>query len=905
MLSKKLRNENETKKEFVARIVKQSNSSDTGGYAAPNIVKLQQNLKLAKQQLKPNTVLRPRYPYDETEFNFFVGFWLLDSCEDWDHATLFELYKDTNGNPRCKFYDGTQNHLREVNPNDLYTTSNPVSPLGNDIEVELLSSRSLRFINNDHLTTDDLRSTMMIQNGDDDLAICQFFTDWDGSADDAGYGSVENISMFRRLPARPDIQMDNLPSTIDWTNPIEIFNYVNDFYFYLGMPQKAVSLQQNNYIGWQEAEDLRLKFINEGVVRTAKVSDKKRAGKHIGVWKTQFPDDFPITTIHTQEFHHMNAGSNVYIHGFKGAFKVLNGNHKVSAVPPTFSLSTPEPWQLAESREHYIHINFDSSNICDNYDPCKHGIATIEAQHGPIKATTNYRDLFAALYDYNSTVWGPGTHSRIRAWINDSFMIPDTFNELKAGIASGDLFVLTNNFRTYTANHRALVYHNPFVQGGNIRFPAVNINDPFGLGQMEFNSKFDYDIDIKNYLCPNKTYSLFFTVTGPTNPDEPLSEILTTLGLGYPSNGTEVVFQANPWGVFPAPLTDTYGTHDWRLFAAVDNDPSTIEYQLYHNFVFGVIDSKYTGCKKVGYIRIGDEDSFDSPYLLLSTRSLAFGRADMPNNKIKSNSIIGLATCVAKLNEHNVDRIIIDMRDNGGGFAHLPSAYGVPFGGNRIGLKNSIGFPGNGNRDPIQINGCGLQTANDTLQQNNTVDELINVDELYAIFPQGVFRGTCENKKELIILTNSHAASAGDMLPHAFIGPDSNATVHDLGHNVFARIIGDIDGRLWSGVKSYDGLALDPLNHNLWEGGEPRTAVYLACEAGLLNSDRHGTLVNEQKWTQPNVLLPTWYDKTVWQDLGLTKPLLKYPLCKHKKCLPKFDCPKTWRDVHLEYAIRK
>ncbi|QKF93492.1 tail specific protease [Fadolivirus algeromassiliense] len=904
-MNRNLRHENESRKDFVSRLVKESNRGDVCECRPQNFVVAQQKLK-SKQAVKSNSKSKQAVKNKSkstSEFDFFVGFWLLDSCEDWNHFTLFELYKDSECNPRCRFYDGTQNHLREVNANDNYSIFNPVSPIGDDIEVEVLGPRSLRFVNNDHYTTDDLRSTMKIQDGDDNSAVCQFFTDWDGSADDPAYGSVENVSIFKRLPVRPEIQMNHLPSSIDWTNPVNIFNYVSEFFFYLGQPHKAVSLQQNNYLGWEEAEDLKNTFFTTGITRTATVSDKNRAGKYIGVWKTQFPGDFPVTTIHTQEYHHMNAGSTVHIHGFKGAFKVLNGVHKVSALPPSFSLSTPEPWQLNESREHYIHVDVDTSNICEDYDPCKHGVATIEAHHGPVRATTGYRDFFAALYDYCITVWGPGTHSRLRAWINENFLIPDTFDELKSGIANGDLFLLTNNFRTYTANHSANVYHNPYVVGGNLRFPEVNLNDPFGLGEMAYDEKFNYDIDIKNYLCKDKTYSLFFTVTGPTNPDEPLSEILTDLELGYPSNGTQVVFKVNTWGVFPEPLVDEYGTHEWRLFGAVDNDPATIQYQLHHNYVFGVIDKKYTK-RRVGYIRIGDEDSFDSPYLLLSTRSLAFGRADMPNNKMKSNSIIGLATCIAKLNEHQVDKIIIDMRDNGGGFAHLPSAYGVPFGGNRIGFRNAIGFPGNGNRNPLDINGSGLQTANDSLQQNNTVDELINVDELAAIFPEGVFRGTECHKKEVILLTNSHAASAGDMLPHSFIGPDPNSTVHDLGHNVFARIIGDIDGRLWSGVKAYDGLALDPLNHNLWEEGEPRSAVYPATEAGLLNNDRHGTLVNEQPWTRPNVLLPTWYDKTVWQDLGLIKPLLKYPLCKHKKGLPKFNDPKTWRDVHLEYAIK-
>lgn len=868
-----------------------------------------QNHQKVQQKLKSLNLIKSKkviHNVNNCDTNIFVGFWILDSCEDWNLNTLFELYKDENGILRCQFYDGTQPHLREINANDLFTPSNPVSPAGLNIETEILNARSLRFINNlPIVTTDDLTSTFRIQDGNDNLAISQFYTTWDGSADDPHYGSVENLSIWKRLPVRPQIQMNYLPSPIDWTNPINMFNYVNEYYFYLGMPQKAVSLQQVDFIGSQEAEALRLKFLSTGVERVSTVSTKKRADKYIGVWKTQFPNLYPITTIHTEEPHHFNSGSTVEISGFKGPFKRLNGTHKVSAIPSTVSLSTPEPWQKKESREYFIYVQVDTSDIEVEYKPCKYGVATIKAQHGPVTPTTNYRDFFAALFDYNVTVWGPGTHSRIRVWRDNQFLVPETFDELKAGIADSSLTLLTANFRTYNASTGSIVYHNPFIQGGNIRFPAVNINDPFGIGQIEYEEKYNYDIDIKNYLHPNKTFSLFWTITGPILPEQPLTGSLLDLGLGYPSNGSQIVWKTNTWGVFPEPLVDEFGTHDWRLFAAADNDPGTVEYQLYHNFVFGIIDKKYTKNKKIGYIRIGDEDGFDSPWDILAARSLAFGRNDMPFNKIKSNQIFGLATIVAKLNQFGVEKIILDIRDNGGGFAHLPSAYGYPFGGNRIGFTSSIGFPGNGNRDPIQISQSGFKTAFDSLQINNTTDELIDTDELASLFPQGVFRGNDDCRKELIILTNTMAASAGDMLPHTFLGPDPNTTVHDIGHNVFARIVGDIDGRLWSGLKSYDGLAIDPLNYNLSQNGEPRTCVYLATEAGLLNSDRHGTLVNYQKWTQPNILLPTWFDTTVWQDLGLTEPKLKYPLCKHQKGCPDFEDPSSWRDVILEYAITK
>lgn len=925
MLTKKLKNFNfsykmekptSTRRDFFRNLLAISDERDPIEGRKRNYIKNKAKLLELTKNLKVEEECIP--PVSDEQFQmgkFFVSFWLLDSCEDWDHATLLQIYQDEFRNLRCKFYDGTQKNLREVNDNDMFSTGNPVGVNSLtfeqiiDVPVELLDARAIRFTNTvPHLTTDDLRSTMRIQDDNDNLGICQFFTDFDGSADDAHYGSVENLSMFRRLPARPNIQMNDLPSEVDWTNPVNQFNYVNEFNFLLGMPQKAVSLQQINYLGWQKAEELRIKFLTTGVERVAQVSDKKRGGKYLGVWKTQFPDQYPVTTIHTQEIHKFNPGSIVHIHGFKKEFKILNGAHKVSSLPPTFAESTPEPWQFKDSREYYIHIQVDTSNIECEYKPCRHGTPCIKAQHGPVTATTEYRDFWAALYDYNVTVWGPGTHSRIRSWIDENFQIPETWAELKAGIADTEngLVPFTNNFRTYTANLRETVYHNPTVQSIGVRFPAVNINDPFGLGNIESDEKYNYDIDKENYLDHNRTYSLFWTVTGPVLENEPLTSML--LDLGYPSNGSQVAWTVNPWGVFPEPLIDEFGTHDYRLYGAADDTTESILTQLHKNFIFGMVDEQYTCGKKIGYIRIGDELSFDLPFLYLTTRSLVFGRNDMPFNRIKSNCIFGVANCVAKLNEFGVERIILDIRSNGGGFAHLPSAFAVPFGGNRIGFRNALGFPGTGNRDPLPVSESGFKTGFDTLQINNVTDELINTDELYNLFPQGVFRGTQNNRKELVILNSTQSASGGDMLPRAFVGTDANSQVHDIGGYVTSWYVGDINGVLWSGIKAFDGIAVNTLGeHNLYQNNEVRSSVYLACEAGLLNSDaigdEPGNLVNPQVWTQPKILLHSWYSETIWQDLGLIKPRQEYPI--ENKGKPNFDVRESWRDVNFEYAIAK
>src|SRR4029079_6826760 len=103
-----------------------------------------------------------------------------------------------------------------------------------------------------------------------------------------------------------------------------------------------------------------------------------------------------------------------------------------------------------------------------------------------------------------------------------------------------------------------------------------------------------------------------------------------------------------------------------------------------------------------------------------------------------------------------------------------------------------------------------------------------------------------------IRVPSTHTASGGDMFPHSFLGPNPGSRVHDLGFNVFARIMGDIDGVLWSGIKPLSGPGLDPVNPDLVDlNGQPRTPLYMTSDSGLLFEDRLGTLVNPQNWTQP------------------------------------------------------
>ena len=156
---------------------------------------------------------------------------------------------------------------------------------------------------------------------------------------------------------------------------------------------------------------------------------------------------------------------------------------------------------------------------------------------------------------------------------------------------------------------------------------------------------------------------------------------------------------------------------------------------------------------------------------------------------------------------------------------------------------------------------------------------------------------------EVIVLTSSISASDGDVFPHGFLGTDPEGTVQDLGNNVTARIMGDIDGRIYSALTGNDAPPITPLKPKYVDStGAPRTPFYMVIDAGMLFLDRNGFIVNPTPATRPNPLLAGWYDQTEWQDIGLTPNLVSYPL-GNLKPLPKFNKRQTWRDVWLENAI--
>ena len=825
------------------------------------------------------------------EFDRFIGFWLLDSITENVDGVCLEFFRNESGECKAKVYNGTQLNIRENNANDNFVNFFPFSNVGDVMEAEVLNASSLRLytvVPSGAVTiADQLTSTFRIQDEDNDLGFACIKTAVQ-TGDDAAYGGLITALKFIRLAEPPVIQRNGQPSLVDWNNPVEVLKYVWEYNLYRGQSQKADILNQTEYIGFDNYVEALNTMLTTGVVREAKSSIELRKSGYIGVWKTQFPDQFPVTTIHTEGVHQFNVGYTVEITGFSGEYDILNGTHKIADNLPSGGLvNTVTPWADETTRENYIHIQLDTSDITVDYDPNLHGRGIIKSQVGPVTPDIGYRDFYAACVDLVLNSFGGGTHTRMVGWLNASGKFPETFDELKAIILAGTAGLAQTRGRVYSASAGPPVYWNPAATGGNLFFTEFNINDPYGLGLFaRENPLANYDIDLQNYMIPNKTFNTFWR-----NPE---------------SDPEKVEFTTNFFGQKP--------DDSWTFYGG-DND-----FAKHGLFVGGIIDPKYLPIKKekckrkckckehkyhckkdtVAYIRLIQEAAWDNNQFL---NSLTFGRDDM-ESKVKSNVTAAMAALVTRLNtccSKRPDRFIFDIRANFGGFVYMAEAIGACFGGNRSNVINPyLSFPGDGSRDPVNIATSSFKSAFDTFQSNATIGGNLNVDETEQVFgPNAVVKNA-----DLIILTSSFAASGGDAVPHTLISGDPNATVHYIGGGVKSAIVGEIDGRLWNAFQGFSAVPVDTVNPQLeTAGGDPRSSVYMVVEAGIVGTDQVGFFVNSKKHFIPDLTLPSWYDQTSWVDLGYVEtPDSFYPL-KCKKTSPKPFDQASWRDVILERAI--
>eukprot|EP00211_Chloroparvula_japonica_P005172 CAMPEP_0119120966 /NCGR_PEP_ID=MMETSP1310-20130426/1788_1 /TAXON_ID=464262 /ORGANISM="Genus nov. species nov., Strain RCC2339" /LENGTH=926 /DNA_ID=CAMNT_0007110489 /DNA_START=42 /DNA_END=2818 /DNA_ORIENTATION=+ len=821
-------------------------------------------------------------------FEEFLGNWTLESIDDWNDNSQIEFFVGSDSFFYARLYTGFDEYLNVFDPlHEIFAFNviNVATLVSGDylvgdyvMEVEVLGARTLRPYNNMprgfELSSDDLTSVLRIQDDNADVMYAQLYTEWDGVASSASVGAFETLMRYERRTGGANVAAPNT----DWSDAANLFRYVRRYYQNLVSPQRAAELRCYDFVGFDAEEVLANRMLQTGVVRTARVSAQRRGDHYVGVWRTT--DDQTVTLLQFDAPHGLTPFSSVTVEGFQGAYAVLNGAHRVAAPEATVfdCCSVPEaraPYADVDSYVYHVPLDYDSSAIGEAYDPHVHGLGLVTARHGPVSPGTGYREVLAALYDFLRETYGAQTHGGLVALLSREGEVFETFADLQTAMnVDSGLFGLYFGLR----GSAGYAVH-PGVYYGEA---SVLPNDPY-LADWETNSLYRHDITFDNYVDQSRAYKVWYTLTGPSDPSQPITGFLDFYGAPFP-NGSVPVFIAHPHGSTPAALVDEWGTHPYAPYSGEWG--GSAEYGMLSGGILRAGLSP-TG-QTVAYVRVVDVLGW-SGNLAFTVRPGAFS----PGGAITEPFVAGLAALMSALNAHDPDRYIIDTRTNSGGFTYAPGAYASLFGGNRASANNIQKISSRGAETSSSGSLADLGIDMPHLLENLEVAALVDADQTAAAYPDAVFRAAAGQTVDLVVLTSAVAASGGDMLPRNFIGPDADDQRHNIGDGVSSRVVGDIDGRLFSGTRLFDALppssqfAISPL--------------FLNGEAGVTGEDRHGELCNQQPWFAPGKLLSRWYDQTLWQDLGFISPRTPYPITTLADPSP--SNPNSWRDVWLEYAI--
>ena len=312
---------------------------------------------------------------------------------------------------------------------------------------------------------------------------------------------------------------------------------------------------------------------------------------------------------------------------------------------------------------------------------------------------------------------------------------------------------------------------------------------------------------------------------------------------------------------------------------------------------FGLLDTQYTGGEIVGYYYIYDTGIPDEIYAYSIYPE--FVRPDLP---VGTGAWLPfLAKVFGKLRELGATKVILDHRNNAGGFQGYCQAIASFFGGNRAGSTDSYVQANNGNTPPISLEEIANDTGSVILKQQNIDEQTINTNLTAEKFPEAIFR----DGQTVVYLTNTNSASGGDIVPHFFTNPAADDS-RDLGFGVICNIVGNIDGRLHGAASAElpvnqnvasvynipDDIPVGPLTNTVEQGS-------LTLRAG---SDPY-YFSNQVSYTAPELLLNNNFTKTTLVDTGFIQPYPDEIYTLPNKAQPQPDDNTTWRDLWLEASI--
>jgi hypothetical protein len=821
---------------------------------------------------------------------------------------VVNFYYDANRNIRAHYYAGWTNQYREWTPQDFtefsyYFPSNDIpvkrveNPLGK-VKVGYI----LNYVENppvDQSLIDYYEYIVTIQ--DDGTLYANY-----GDTPREGAGFV-NINRYVKIDINTFSK--NYPnfilpynSNIDTTNPVSIFDWSVDFLLYK-TAQLNKTINPNDYPGYLKSLAYANQIKNQSVSYNSTISD---------VWTTRNPiayfptnNNQPLTTTFvTTGWHGVKRFGLVYIEGFIGEYDIFNsknGPWKVSIVeniiPRNLTTVYSSKHFNSSTLKNIFNLPIDSSKV-SKYNPNIHGVGKVSVVYGPVTPATEYYELMGAIYEFQTSI-NLGTHSQTVVYVNNrlpTWKLPDTFDEVKAFLAAG----ININLGCPTRGRNYIRYGAFYMNCRNGRgttFGAIPANDPTGMYIGD--PKFIFSIDRENYLNKDKTYSIYWGVTGPVKPDVPITGALTAQDPPYKTNGSQFVYRVDNY--YAPPPDPSF----WSVVAGVKD-----------TYVGGIIDNPQIlasmGSKDpIAYIYL---QTFNGPDFNLLNLAPYAEFTPKPYPVWYWYGIQMFAPLIIKLKESGAKKYIIDIAGNGGGNSGLGAALLSFFGGDRPGWYQGVTFADNGNKPPLWPPFL-LENIKDFGQlyealNNNIANVLTSTTA--SLYPDAMIRG---DGYQVNIIGSINSFSAADTFYHYAI---AGANGRDLGFGVKSKIIGELDGRHEGTAGSQAGLYVNTSHNLLLNNTTPLSGVKFLYECGIVGQ-RSGPapynyyMANQNDLTAPDVLLNGDIDSTIHLDTGYVVP---YPLSTKDggnnpnvlplssgKGQPDKNNNKTWRNILLEAAL--
>lgn len=726
-----------------------------------------------------------------------------------------------------------------------------------------------------------------------------------------GYvSSLSNMLRLVRLPNEPAIETYDNPAFIDNTNPIHIFENIFDIQLLAGNPQFATDYMASDYPGFAEFTNRKNQLLTTGASYTSHVKD---------VWRTRTDDPtffpFPLsTTLVTFEAPNPRIGARAFVTGFLPPYDILNNevdgwelgiadndNGRAGA-----TVYGAEYYDGNQEKFMLTLLDINTSQL-PPYDPELHGFASVTIKVNPITANSNYKELCAAIHDLQSFA-DRSTHSNVRGYYDRrTYRVFTTFDDVQAGLDARTASRFTIRSRGYNGTRSGGAYVDIWTRNLSTT-PSIPSNDPTGLSLADsewenpYSPFFAYNIDGINYLDQNRTYNIYWGLTGPEIPGSPITgeRLVDITGGYYKTPGSQFVFTVSDYyGEAPDPSF-------WTLYGDYQDG-----FDYRNVLLFGIVDPAYTCGETVAYITLADVVGFDPLYAVASTFN------EFTNAASGIPAAVGpitacFASMLKKLNEFSPTSYIINIRGNTGGFFSIPPALASFFGAQRNGVNLLFPYEGNGNQPSILQQNIQNEASFNNLQEAIDYSKTTYNDAVAALYPQAMVR---QNGQKVIILTDTNATSNGDTFPHYFRNNEA-ANPGDIGYGVTSYIVGDIDGRLFGGSPLVALNLFTNASNNLYQNGIAVSAFTSNVESisGFLRAgDNPYIFPNQHPVIAPDILINNDIEAGLWLDVGKVGPYPLNPIdggidplvlpLSTGKTQPVYQDNTTWRDRGLEACI--